>query len=290
MAAHAWRIAGAAASLALIIGAACSTNGEAPSVETALREYLRAVSEADAELFCSRIDPQLGFFSDEQNCLDVQRNWVGQSGALAPRYRNQLLSDVTGQLLALDNTEVRGDEAVTVASISWTGEGTDGLVELGEAGLAVRLIRAEGEWRVASFSHVPGPPRDDPEAAAVAMAVRGYYEAVNERGPAQARAICDQTALAASGMAGLGECRNRIGFQPATAPVRNEHRTGRVLGRIVDVEIEDDFAVATVETNSIDNGALGHPATGGRFLFAREGGQWGYVYGQQHEAWALFEE
>ncbi len=98
MKAHAWRMAGAAAFLGLIIGAACSAGGAA-SVETAVREYLRAVSEGDAELFCQRIDPQLGFFSGEENCLDVQRNWVDQSGTLAPRYRNQLLSDVTGQLL-----------------------------------------------------------------------------------------------------------------------------------------------------------------------------------------------
>ena len=282
-------MAGAAAFLVLIIGAACSAGGAA-SVETALREYLRAVSTGDPELFCASIEPQLGFFSDEENCLDVQRNWVGQGGTLAPRYRNQLLSDVTGRLLAIEDTEVSGDEAVALATFRWTGEGTDGLEELGEAELTVRLIRARGEWRIASFSHVPDLPRDDPEAEAVAQALRDFYEALGERGPAQGRAVCDQTALAASGMAGLVECRNRVGFQPATPPVRNEHRTGSVLGRIVDVEIEDDFAVATVETHSMDNGSLGHPSTGGRFLFAREDGQWGHVYGGQHEAWALFEE
>lgn len=287
---RAWPIAGAAASLGLFLGAACFGGGAA-SVETALREYLRAVSEADAELFCSRIDPQFGFFSDEENCLEVRRYNVAQGGVLSPRYMDQFFySDVTGQLLAFEDTEVSGDEAVAFVTISWTGEGPDGLVELGEAELAVRLIRTGGEWRVAAFSHVPGPPRGNQEAEAVAQAVRDYYEALGERGPAQARAICEQTALAASGMAGLGDCRNRVGYQPATPPVRNEHRSGIVLGRIVDVEIKGDFAVATVETISIDNGALGHPAPAGRVLFAREDGQWGHVYGQQHEAWALFEE
>ena len=91
-------------------------------------------------------------------------------------------------------------------------------------------------------------------------------------------------------MASIDDCRNRVGFQPATRTELNEHRSGIVPGRILDVKFEGDFALATVETHFIDNGALSHPSSGGRVLFARQGSQWRHVYGHQHPAWALFKE
>ena len=293
MKARMWRLAGAAAFLGMIIVAACSANGEPASVETTLREYLRAVWEGDAELFCRRIDPQLGFFSDEENCLEVMIHQADPMvmGSLAPRFRGQHLSDITGRLLALEDMEVRGDEAVAVATISWTGEGPDGFAELGDAELAVRLTRAEGEWRIAAFSHAPGPPRDDEEAEAVTMAVRDYYEAMKEGGRAGVLRRCELTALAASGMASIDECRERGGRLPEWPHSIGEFRSSSVLGRIVDVEIEGDFAVAIRDTHTIGNGALSHPVLGGRVLLAREDGRWGYVRDRrhEHEAWALFE-
>ncbi|MCI0890556.1 MAG: DUF4440 domain-containing protein [Chloroflexi bacterium] len=291
MIARSWRLGGLAALLALTIGVGCADGGAA-SVERVVQEYLRAVSEADAELFCASIEPQLGFFSDEGNCLEVQRYQTDQGSALAPRYRDQPFSDVTGQLFSFEDVDVdvSGDEAVALATIRWTGEGADGQEDLGVAELTVRLVRAGDEWRITSFGHSSAPPLDDQEAEAVTRAVRDYYQAVNERGLPQALARCGETALAASGMASIAECRDRVGFQPATPAIPNEHRTGSVLARVFDVELEGEFAVATVVAHILDNGALGHPAPALRILFAREGGQWGHVYGQQHEAWDLFEE
>ncbi len=118
-------------------------------------------------------------------------------------------------------------------------------------------------------------------------AVFDYYEALRVRGQPSENAFCQHVAFKASGMTGLAECLQRVGYQPSSPPQPNEHRGESLLSEVIDVQIKGDFAVATVQAHIFDNGALGHPHHE-RLLFAREGGEWGYVWGQQSDAWQLF--
>ena len=235
MIAHSWRLGGLAALLALTIGAACA-DGEAASVETVVQEYLRAVSEADAELFCASIEPQLGFFSDEANCLEVQR--YGQRSDFAPRIRGRVLSDVTSQLLSFEDVDVSADEAAARVTVRWTGVGTDGAEELGEAELTFRLVRAGDEWRIASFENSALSPSKDPEVQAVSLATVDYFEAL-------ARA--------------LGTERSTR-FWSETPVMLGEHRSRRLLSAIVSVEFKEGYAAATIDTHNVSNGAFGYPS------------------------------
>ena len=242
MVAPAWRIAGLAASLGLFLAAACFAGGGADAetaarLETVVREYLRAVSEADAELFCARIEPQLGFFSDEENCLEVQRYMKGGRGDFAPRIRGQLLSDITSQLVAIEGTEVSGDKAFVLAAIRWTGEGPDGPVDLGEAQLTVRLAQAGDQWRIASFENSASPPSQDPDVQAASRAVFDYFEDLWQRLRT--------------------ERGNRHWFE--TPVSLGEYRSRRIVSAVNGLEFKEGYAVVTHDSHYVSNGAIGYP-------------------------------
>lgn len=274
----------------VLLAAACGNDSREASVRAAMDEYLRAVSQADADLFCARIEPGLAFFSDEDNCLDVMRYQAAQTGRLSPRFREEPFVEVTTELVALD-VETTGERATVQATIRWTGENTSRLVDLDQSTLFVNLTRSNDGWRISSFAPAREKPLDG-EREVVAEAVRAYYDALNQTGPGQSLALCESMALAASDMASVPSCRNSIGHAigPETmATSRHEHRSGSVLARIVDVRIEGAFAMATVVAHTTDNGALSHPVNDVRHLFAREDGHWGVVRNFQHDAWGLFD-
>ena len=242
MVARVWRKAGLVASLGLFFAVACFAGGgvdaeTAVRLETVVREYLRAVSEADAELFCSRIEPQLGFFSDEENCLEVQRYAKGGRGDFSPRIRGQLLSDITSKLVAIEGTEVSGDEAVLLATIRWTGEGPDGLMDLGEAQLTVRFVQPGDEWRIASFENGASSPSQDPEVQAASQAVVDYFEDLGQRLRT--------------------ERINRFWFE--TSVMLGDFRSRRIVSAVNGVEFKEGYAVVTHDSHYVSNGAIGYP-------------------------------
>ncbi|MCH7699007.1 MAG: nuclear transport factor 2 family protein [Chloroflexi bacterium] len=256
MVAPAWRIAGLAASLGLFLAAACFAGGGADAetaarLETVVREYLRAVSEADAELFCARIEPQLGFFSDEENCLEVQRYMKGGRGDFAPRIRGQLLSDITSQLVAIEGTEVSGDKAFVLAAIRWTGEGPDGFADLGEAELTVRLVRTGDAWRIASFENSASPPSQDTEVQAASRAVFDYFQAL-----AKKQSTSLQTRFMLETPVSLGEYRSR-----------------RIVSAVIGVEFKEGYAAVTHDTHWVSNGAIGYPSRN-RLVLERSTSGW----------------
>ena len=258
--------------LALLVWALVRTDGDSPdqsaAVEQAVREYFLAISKADAELFCGRIQPHLGFFTDEENCREVQ-GYQAAGNRIAPHYREQLLRSIEAEVLGFQSMQVDGGEARTEVTVAWTGEGDAGPERLGQAVLTVRLQRPD-RWRVASFPNRTREPSGDPNVAALTEAVFDYYEALRVRG---------------SG--------GPMGYPPHwPGPTGvNEHRSEILLTAVFGVEVEGDFAIARVETHIPGNGAVSHPSpSAGRVFLARMRGEWRRIDDQQHEAWKLFEQ
>ena len=164
-------------------------------------------------------------------------------------------------MLGFESTMVDGDEAWTEVTVAWTGQGEAGPERLGPAILAVRLERSD-RWRIASFARREEPLSGDPEIAAVTETVFAAYAAG----------------------------RGAFGWAAGLPTKVNEYRDETLLTAASDVEVQGDFAVASVTTHSLSNGALGHPRDGGRVILARSGGEWQFIEGQQHEAWDLFDE
>lgn len=226
--------------LALVAQASCSGGGSpeqsnSADVEAAARDYFRAASQADVAAFCRRIEPSLGLFVSEENCLDVQRHaeatfwsWFG------PHFQTDAgYEPITAEVLGFTNTEANGDTASTFASVAWTGEKDGSSRSFGQAHIAIRLERADGVWRIASFDSDATPPNADPDVVAVAKGVADYYDGLR---------------------AGL-----QTPFWTERPHDPGEVRERNIVSDIVGVDFQNEYAAATIDAHVVANGAIGHP-------------------------------
>ncbi|MEX0787128.1 MAG: hypothetical protein WD939_10865 [Dehalococcoidia bacterium] len=252
--------------LALTTLAACSGGGPEQSngadIETAARDYFRAAGEGDASAFCARIEPSLGLFVSEENCLDVQRHFKEASWDwFGPHFETDVgYEPIVPEVLGVTNTEVRGDRASTVASVVWTGE-KDGVSQpFGRVELEINFVREKSVWRIASFGNDATPPSGEPDVVAVAQGVNDYYDGL--------RADLQKP------------------FWTERPTDLGEHRERNVLSKIAGVQFKDEYAAATIDAHIVDNGAIGHPNR--YFIVLRHGGGSWAVVAPSDPAYGLF--
>ncbi len=233
-------------------------------VEHAVQQYFQAISLGNGRLLCERIDPKLGFFASEQNCLDWQAYSEQHGYGLGPHYSEDIPFQPEPTITKINDIQVSGDNASLTATVSWDAAHSGEQRAFGSAQLPVRLMKEAGSWRIAGFdSSAKSDGQGD--AAAVAQVVLSYYVALGQQ-----TGYDRQTSFWSSSPTQLGE-----------------HRERDVLSSVQSVEFKGEYAAASIDTYVVDNGAIGHPVNG-KLVLRRQGEAWTVVPATD-SAYALFQ-